>query len=63
MEPVTTLTNYTTSYSSFPLAPEAVKTLKVGQNVLAIHCHQTQGGQYIDAGISVLIENVRSTRR
>jgi hypothetical protein len=55
--------NYTTSYNLFPLAPKAVEVLKAGRNLIAIHCHQTRGGQYIDAGLSLLIENVRSTDR
>jgi hypothetical protein len=46
---------YTTSYGFVPMAKAAQDALLVnGSNVLAVHCHQTAGGQYIDAGISLL---------
>jgi hypothetical protein len=48
--------NYVGSYGLCPLARQARKVLKAGKNVIAIHCHQTAGGQYIDAGLSSLIE-------
>ena len=51
-----TFTKYTTSYTSVPLDSDAVKLLKKGENTIAIHCHQAVGGQYIDAGLSLLIE-------
>jgi hypothetical protein len=42
---------YVTEYESVPINAPAKATLKPGKNVIAIHCHQTTGGQYIDAGI------------
>jgi hypothetical protein len=49
------LKGYTTSYAPMPIAKEAIAALKKGRNTLAIHCHQTQGGQYIDAGLAELV--------
>ncbi len=45
---------YLTDYKVELLPREAVGHLKAGRNVLAVHCHQTGGGQYIDVGLSLL---------
>jgi hypothetical protein len=47
---------YITDYEEMPLTPEGRTALRPGKNVFAVHCHQTQGGQYIDVGIISLIE-------
>ncbi|MHB1423901.1 MAG: glutaminase family protein [Gemmataceae bacterium] len=50
------VTGYVTGYDAVPMTPAARAALKPGKNVLAVHCHQTGGGQYIDVGIVDAIE-------
>ena len=45
---------YNAAYEPFDLSPESQAALKPGKNVMAVHCHQTTGGQYIDVGIDGL---------
>ena len=39
------------AYKEIPLDAEAMKALRIGQNVLTVHCLQTAGGQFIDVGL------------
>ena len=48
---VRTLRGYTTAYRPVALAKEARDALQVGRNTIAVHCHQTGGGQSIDLGL------------
>ena len=46
-----TASGYTSTYEELPLTTAARNALKPGKNTIAIHCHQTRGGQYVDVGI------------
>ncbi len=51
---------YIGEYEYKPLTPEAKKALLPnGENTLAVHVHQTVGGQYVDVGISQRIPAAR----
>jgi len=50
------LEDYTTGYVRTALDEKAQSALKEGINCIAIHCRQTGGGQYIDAGLVDVIE-------
>jgi hypothetical protein len=49
---VAKLGGYTTDYESIEIPRSS---LRQGSNVLAIHCRQTTGGQFLDCGIDALI--------
>lgn len=49
---------FTKNYGLLPLSPEAAAAVTPGKNVLAVHCRQTTGGQYIDVGIIALDDSV-----
>lgn len=50
---------YTATYVMTPPKPEARKALRPGVNTIAVHCHQTSGGQAIDVGLVRLVEGKR----
>jgi glycosyl hydrolase family 2 len=46
-------------FAYVPLSREARSALHLGKNTLAVHAHQTRGGQFIDVGIADVIERQR----
>ena len=48
---VASLSGYTSKYELVRIAPEHRQLLKQGANTLAVHCHQSSGGQFIDVHV------------
>jgi hypothetical protein len=46
---------YTTIYEALPINVDAKITLIPGKNTFAVHCTQTDGGQYVDLGVVDLV--------
>jgi hypothetical protein len=49
------LKGYTVAYKLVPLTVAQQAAFREGDNQIALHCHQTGGGQYLDMGIVELI--------
>ena len=47
---------YTTGYHVARTRRPAAEVLRSGNNVIAVHCRQAEGGQYVDVGLEVLGE-------
>lgn len=45
------LDGYSTRYEVVRLSADAAKLLHTGKNLIAVHCHQTAGGQFIDVHV------------
>ncbi len=42
---------FISSYAVMPMRASGRAALKPGKNLIAVHCHQTEGGQYVDVGL------------
>jgi hypothetical protein len=52
---VLNLSGYTTDYEVAEISQAGIAAFHAGRNVIAVHCHQTQGGQYIDVGVEAVL--------
>ena len=55
-QPAATMRGYTSDYVRMPLDANAIALLHPGANMLAVHVHQTTGGQYVDVGLEDRIQ-------
>ena len=48
--PIYSAAGFVSQYQVVPLSADALKAFHAGKNTVAVHCHQTVGGQYVDVG-------------
>jgi hypothetical protein len=53
---VTELQGSNASFAFVPLTDAARSALRAGKNTIAVHTHQTRGGQFIDVGLVDVVE-------
>jgi hypothetical protein len=51
---------YTVEYELMPLNPAGRAAFRPGKNVIAVHCKQTGGGQYIDVGFARAVKEPKN---
>jgi len=54
---------WSSGYEAHRLPPTGRAALRPGRNELAVHCHQTSGGQYIDLGLVALVPSPPDPKR
>lgn len=52
---IASVKGFTQQYNLVEVSAKARAALRQGKNLLAIHCHQEIGGQYIDAGLELVV--------
>ncbi|RYD32485.1 MAG: hypothetical protein EOP85_21700 [Verrucomicrobiaceae bacterium] len=60
---VATLPRWTQGYTDVPLNDVGARAIRSGRNVMAIHCRNNGGGQYIDVGLLEQIPRNPSKKR
>ena len=55
-------TGHSADYVPLPMSADARAALTPGENVIAVHCHQTVGAQFIDVGLMAAETGAASTR-
>jgi hypothetical protein len=53
-ERIASLAGFQTGYSPVDVTDAFRAAWRPGENTLAIHCHQTEGGQFVDAGFTLV---------
>jgi hypothetical protein len=45
------VSGFVTGYELWPISSTSKAAIRPGKNLIAVHCQQTAGGQYVDLGL------------